>query len=527
MLTREIENAQVKCGRYWPPDAFNTGGSTSSTPTMTYGAITVTLLSTSPELQPPKAATAGFFSSQSDQPGERETITRILHIHHGPSGRTRRITHLQHVDWPDMDVPSSPSGIIRLLRQVNEARRQNADSDEAEDRKPVLLHCSAGVGRTGGFIAADAILDAIRRDVRASLTPRAVSPPPATTMDVDQSPSIFGIMEDGHTPLGSPMKSPMSSPPPPSRAATRAWANAVSGLRPIALSPTSPTNARQHRTLDDPPKRTIGLGLGGPSDSRSSSAPSLFKPMFGSPAMMTSPPSIQPLGSPFAFGVPPSGSLGSPPHSATAFSLPASSSLSGDSRPPSSVGSIITDPEAGSPSPPSWPAEMQATAPTPPNFPASSNDSSMDFTLPRGAVPGPELANLSEPVCAVIQDMREQRMSLCQSLRQYVFVHAVVVEGALAVIDEERARAGSLAPLNTMSLSDDEHTGGKRGASPTELIKEERQSGFALAKRPSIKRKMTAPDHVVSNFTAAHALSFEDTALRNVVEAGRMVGKEA
>jgi len=124
-------------------------------------------------------------------------------------------------------------------------------------------------------------------------------------------------------------------------------------------------------------------------------------------------------------------------------------------------------------------------------------------------MPGPELADLPEPVCAVVQDMREQRMSLCQSLRQYVFVHAVVVEGALAVIDEERARAGSPARLQTFFLTDDEHIGGKRGASPTELIKEERQSGFALAKRPSIKRKMTVPDHAVSNFVAVHALSIE------------------
>jgi len=38
----------------------------------------------------------------------------------------------------------------------------------------------------------------------------------------------------------------------------------------------------------------------------------------------------------------------------------------------------------------------------------------------------------------VIQDMREQRMSLCQSLRQYVFVHAAVIEGTLRIVDKER-----------------------------------------------------------------------------------------
>jgi len=50
----------------------------------------------------------------------------------------------------------------------------------------------------------------------------------------------------------------------------------------------------------------------------------------------------------------------------------------------------------------------------------------------------PPISSFTEPVCAVIQDMREQRMSLCQSLRQYVFVHAAIIEGALRIVDEER-----------------------------------------------------------------------------------------
>jgi protein-tyrosine phosphatase len=49
-----------------------------------------------------------------------------------------------------------------------------------------------------------------------------------------------------------------------------------------------------------------------------------------------------------------------------------------------------------------------------------------------------ELSYLKEPICEVIQDMREQRMSLCQSLRQYIYVHAVILEGALMIVDEER-----------------------------------------------------------------------------------------
>lgn len=52
------------------------------------------------------------------------------------------------------------------------------------------------------------------------------------------------------------------------------------------------------------------------------------------------------------------------------------------------------------------------------------------------------LSTLDEPIHRVIEDMREQRMSLCQSLRQYVFVHRAVIEGVLMFVDEERAICG-------------------------------------------------------------------------------------
>ena len=52
----------------------------------------------------------------------------------------------------------------------------------------------------------------------------------------------------------------------------------------------------------------------------------------------------------------------------------------------------------------------------------------------------PLLSTYDEPIRRVIEDMREQRMSLCQSLRQYVFVHRAIIEGALVIVDEERKR---------------------------------------------------------------------------------------
>lgn len=102
-------------------------------------------------------------------------------------------------------------------------------------------------------------------------------------------------------------------------------------------------------------------------------------------------------------------------------------------------------------------------------------------------------------------------MSLCQSLRQYVFVHAAVIEGALIIVDEERERlrnegkelpaksgekmqggdkdAISAAPAHSHSSSGSSI--GKRGASPTELLKKDKKGEVSLMKRPSIKRQQS------------------------------------
>ncbi|KAH9915641.1 uncharacterized protein B0H18DRAFT_1124780 [Fomitopsis serialis] len=156
-----------------------------------------------------------------------------------------------------------------------------------------------------------------------------------------------------------------------------------------------------------------------------------------------------------------------------------------------------------------------------------------DYTQPRRLhtdMSPPLLSTYDEPIRRVIEDMREQRMSLCQSLRQYVFVYRAVIEGTLMIVDEERkaeelghrqdvfmdgpmhspetvSSVGSGASLRERgvsrkrSISDymredaaiDGHLsmspgGTKRGASPTELPKEGVQGEAMLTKRPSIKR---------------------------------------
>ena len=59
----------------------------------------------------------------------------------------RTLTHFWWVDWPDKGVPVSCNGIGALVTAVR-AVREDQDA-------PILVHCSAGVGRTGCFLAID------------------------------------------------------------------------------------------------------------------------------------------------------------------------------------------------------------------------------------------------------------------------------------------------------------------------------------------------------------------------------------
>ncbi|KAJ3602094.1 hypothetical protein NHX12_029853 [Muraenolepis orangiensis] len=63
----------------------------------------------------------------------------------------RLITQLHFTSWPDFGVPFTPIGMLKFLKKVKNNNPQYAGA--------ILVHCSAGVGRTGTFIVIDAMLD--------------------------------------------------------------------------------------------------------------------------------------------------------------------------------------------------------------------------------------------------------------------------------------------------------------------------------------------------------------------------------
>ncbi|XP_053928535.1 receptor-type tyrosine-protein phosphatase F isoform X11 [Cuculus canorus] len=124
MMTRLEEKSRVKCDQYWP-----------SRGTETYGMIQVTLLETV----------------------ELATYTvRSFVLYKNGSSEKRELRQFQFMAWPDHGVPEYPTPILAFLRRVKACNPSDAG--------PMVVHCSAGVGRTGCFIVIDAMLERMKHE---------------------------------------------------------------------------------------------------------------------------------------------------------------------------------------------------------------------------------------------------------------------------------------------------------------------------------------------------------------------------
>ncbi|XP_027130636.1 receptor-type tyrosine-protein phosphatase delta isoform X22 [Larimichthys crocea] len=124
MMTKLEERSRVKCDQYWP-----TRG------TETYGLIQVTLLDTV-ELATYCVRTFALFKNGSSE--------------------KREVRQFQFTAWPDHGVPEHPTPFLAFLRRVKACNPPDAG--------PMVVHCSAGVGRTGCFIVIDAMLERIKHE---------------------------------------------------------------------------------------------------------------------------------------------------------------------------------------------------------------------------------------------------------------------------------------------------------------------------------------------------------------------------
>ncbi|XP_062272606.1 receptor-type tyrosine-protein phosphatase alpha [Scomber scombrus] len=123
MVTNLKERKECKCAQYWPDQGC-----------WTYGNIRVSVEDTMVLV---------------DYTIRKFCIQQVGDV----SGKKpqRLVTQFHFTSWPDFGVPFTPIGMLKFLKKVKNCNPQYAG--------PIVVHCSAGVGRTGTFIVIDAMLD--------------------------------------------------------------------------------------------------------------------------------------------------------------------------------------------------------------------------------------------------------------------------------------------------------------------------------------------------------------------------------
>eukprot|EP00057_Strongylocentrotus_purpuratus_P017912 XP_011672386.1 PREDICTED: receptor-type tyrosine-protein phosphatase F isoform X1 [Strongylocentrotus purpuratus] len=116
MLTNTVEGEKRKCEKYWPDKK------------MIYGKITVT--------------------RKSEEVNTHYTV-RTFSVVFGDN--IREVVQFHYTSWPDMGVPKYTTPLMNFIRTVKQHHTNSVGA--------IVVHCSAGVGRTGTFITLDAMLD--------------------------------------------------------------------------------------------------------------------------------------------------------------------------------------------------------------------------------------------------------------------------------------------------------------------------------------------------------------------------------
>lgn len=126
MTTKEVERGKNKCAKYWPDDQKKEK----------YNLITVI--------------------SMGEKQLQDHNLREFQVIHDDYPDQAREVFHYHFNSWPDHGVPREPSRVLEFLHDVDHKQ------ESIPGAGPIIVHCSAGIGRTGTFIVIDVILNLIK-----------------------------------------------------------------------------------------------------------------------------------------------------------------------------------------------------------------------------------------------------------------------------------------------------------------------------------------------------------------------------
>ncbi|XP_072123606.1 phosphatidylinositol phosphatase PTPRQ isoform X2 [Mobula birostris] len=122
MLTHCFEKGRIRCHQYWPED---------NKPVTVFGDIVITKLAE---------------NIQADWTIRELKIEKY--------GDCMMVTHFNFTSWPEHGVPETSAALIHFAKLIR--------ANRANDNTPIVVHCSAGVGRTGVFIALDHLIQHVK-----------------------------------------------------------------------------------------------------------------------------------------------------------------------------------------------------------------------------------------------------------------------------------------------------------------------------------------------------------------------------
>ncbi|PNJ19437.1 PTPN1 isoform 2 [Pongo abelii] len=124
MLNRVMEKGSLKCAQYWPQKEEKE---------MIFEDTNLKLTLISEDIK-------SYYT------------VRQLELENLTTQETREILHFHYTTWPDFGVPESPASFLNFLFKVRES------GSLSPEHGPIVVHCSAGIGRSGTFCLADTCL---------------------------------------------------------------------------------------------------------------------------------------------------------------------------------------------------------------------------------------------------------------------------------------------------------------------------------------------------------------------------------